>query len=103
MKKYPSLVSWFLCLTFLGQSFLIPCSLSDTHMLLFNANFSVCKLITDLKIVNIFSLVVSAVVLFTWVFNKSVYDISALKEGEKMNELCFLFVLFCFKCYYFCL
>ena len=31
----------------LGHSLLIPCSLSDTPILLFNANFSTCKLIID--------------------------------------------------------
>ena len=33
----------------LGHSLLIPCSSSEMRMLLFNANFSACKLIIDLK------------------------------------------------------
>ena len=33
----------------LGHSLLIPCSSSDACMLLFNANFSTCKLIIDWK------------------------------------------------------
>ena len=34
-------------LLFKGHSLLITCSSSDARMLLFNANFSACKLITD--------------------------------------------------------
>ena len=33
--------------SYLGSSFLIPCSSSDACSLLFNANYSACKLIID--------------------------------------------------------
>ena len=91
----------------LGQSLLIPCSSSDARMLLFNVNFSACKLIIDSNLRNkkwcpffyyedfylktsfvsalgtvviFFSLAVSTVVLFTCVFSKPVMVHSKKKK-----------------------
>ena len=79
---------------------MIACSLSDPRMVLFNANFSVIDLKIHKKdiypffiikafffktilisalmiLVNLFSLVVSAIVLFTCFFNEPVYGVLA--------------------------
>ena len=44
-----ALINSILIKSSLGHSLLIPCSSSDACMLLFNANFSTCKLIIDWK------------------------------------------------------
>ena len=101
-----------------GRSLLIPCSLSYTHMLLFSASFSTCKLIIDsethkkelpffsswrgfLKTKFISALLIAVNLLsfgtihYCFVYLRlhrtCLWCISALKEEKNMNELQFIF------------
>ena len=113
----------------LGHSLLIPCSLSEACILLFNANFSTCKQLltrnfmkknkTLFFIVNAFfsKQVISALMivvdllyfssihhfLFTCIFNRSVYVALTPLKKEKLWTPCtsFLFYFVHFKCYCF--
>ena len=112
---------------YLGHSLLIPCSSSDARMLLFNANFSACKLIIDWKylffIANFFflkaSFISALMIVVNVLFFRSIqccfvhlrfqgiclWRISALKEERKYErvELSCFFCFVCFECYCFCL
>ena len=138
-KKNSGNISWWkvaekrIYLFSKGHSLLTPFSLSDTCIILFNANFSAFKLIIDqefhkkqypyfhcevfflkknsfllLWLLLIFlSLAASTVALFTGIFTELAWPFTefALWKEEKVRMSCnsFLFSFVRFKCYCFCL